>query len=161
MSREVFQPLGLQHTAPDRSDSAIANRAQFYERADDGSIRVAPAVDNSYKWAGGGFVASPEDLARFGLAMLRGEMLDSTTVSRLWTSLRTQDGVETGYGIGWAVGRDAAEHRVVSHTGSSVGGRAILLIYPDERVVVAMATNLAGVQFGDLPSTIAGLFMTR
>lgn len=160
MRREVFEPLGMRYTGPDRLDSVMPHRAQFYERADDGTIRVAPAVDNSYKWAGGGLVASPEDLARFGLAMLRADRLDPMITQRLWTSLKTQDGVETGYGIGWAVGRDAEEHRVVSHTGSSVGGRAMLLVYPDERVVVAIAANLAGVRFGDLASKIAGLFMT-
>jgi CubicO group peptidase (beta-lactamase class C family) len=161
MHQEVFEPLRLRHTGPDWPDTVMPNRAQFYEQADDGSIRVAPGVDNSYKWAGGGFVASPEDLARFGLALLPPGVLDSTITNRLWTSLRTQDGVETGYGIGWAVGRDADERRVVSHTGSSVGGRAILLIYPDERVVVAIATNLGGARFGDLPGKIAALFMAE
>lgn len=160
MRREVFEPLGLRHTGPDWPDSTMAHRARFYEKGEDGSIRVAPPVDNSYKWAGGGFVASPEDLARFGLALLRADGLDSVITKRLWTSLKTQDGVETGYGIGWVVGRDADERKVVSHTGSSVGGRAILLIYPEERVVVAIAANLAGVRFGDLPGRIAGLFLT-
>jgi len=32
MSAHVFRPLGLTHTAPDRSDSLIPGRTQFYDR---------------------------------------------------------------------------------------------------------------------------------
>src|SRR6266487_211703 len=54
MSAHVFRPLGLIHTAPDRADSLIPGRTQFYDRDSAGIFRIAPAVDNSYKWAGYG-----------------------------------------------------------------------------------------------------------
>jgi len=62
MSAHVLRPLGLAHTAPDRTDSLIPGRTQPYDRDSGGSYRIAPAVDNSYKWAGGGFVSTAEDL---------------------------------------------------------------------------------------------------
>src|SRR5439155_4185937 len=58
MGRNVFRPLGMTHTAADRVDSLIPNRTRFYERAADGAFVLAPPVDNSYKWAGGGFVST-------------------------------------------------------------------------------------------------------
>src|SRR3954468_15782264 len=58
MSRHVFKPLGMKHTAPDKNDSAIVNRTRFYERTDSGQFVRAPTVDNSYKWAGGGFIST-------------------------------------------------------------------------------------------------------
>src|SRR6059058_5684641 len=51
MAAHVFHPLGLSHTAPDHSDSLIPGRTQFYDRDSVGVYRVAPPVDNSYKWA--------------------------------------------------------------------------------------------------------------
>ncbi len=33
-------------------------------------MRNAPYVDNSYKWAGGGFLSNVQDLVKFGNAML-------------------------------------------------------------------------------------------
>ena len=96
---------------------------------------------------------------RFGLAHVNPGFLEPKTIQRLWTSQRTNDGVETGYGIGWSVGADGDGRRVVSHTGYSVGGRAILLIYPDERVVVAVAANLSRLAFRNLPQGVALLFM--
>src|SRR2546422_7034060 len=80
MSAHVFRPLGLTHTAPDRVDSLVPDRTQFYDRDSAGIFRIAPAVDNSYKWAGGGFVSTAEDLVRFGSAVLDPRLLESRTL---------------------------------------------------------------------------------
>lgn len=159
MRERVFAPLGMRHTVADHTDSIIVQRTRFYTRTRDGTLLNAPFVDNSYKWAGGGFLSTPEDLVRFGLAHLEPELLRPETVALLWMSQRTRDAEPTGYGIGWRVGRDAAERRVVSHSGGSVGGRSLLLIYPDQRVVVAIAANMTNLRYGDLPRQIAELFM--
>ena len=83
----------------------------------------------------------------------------------LFTSQRTNDGEETGYGIGWRVATLGAmfpegntyrtgEHsglRVVQHGGSSVGGRALLMVIPEERMVIALLVNygrFGGAQLG-------------
>jgi CubicO group peptidase (beta-lactamase class C family) len=63
------------------------------------------------------------------------------TVELLWTSMRTSDGTPTEYGIGWTVERDSVGRRRVRHSGGSVGGTAHLIIYPDERLVVAVLVN--------------------
>src|SRR6266704_3272008 len=57
-------------TARDRADSIIPDRTQFYDADSTGAYHVAPPVDNSYKWAGGGFVSTAEDLVKFGSALL-------------------------------------------------------------------------------------------
>jgi CubicO group peptidase (beta-lactamase class C family) len=159
MTLSVLEPLGLTHTVPDDVTEQIEHRAIFYELDDRGRPVEAPFVDNSYKWAGGGFLSTAEDLARYGLALVQPGFLESSTVERLWTSLRTNDGLETGYGLGWAVGTDGSGRRVVSHTGSAVGGRAILLVYPDDGVVVALAANVSGLAFRGLPQGVALLFI--
>src|SRR6266513_4118909 len=103
LAAHVFRPLGLTHTAPDRADSLIPGRTQFYDRDTVGGYRVAPAVDNSYKWAGGGFVSTAEDLVKFGSALLEPGFLKRETLELLFTSQHTSGGEETGYGIGWFV----------------------------------------------------------
>ena len=142
MARRVFEPLGLRHTVAEFSDSLIPFRAHFYTRADSGDgILNAPFVDNSYKWAGGGFLSTTEDLARVGQLLVDGAMLQPETRSLLWTSQRTTDGKETGYGMGWFVDHDSAGRRRVYHSGGSVGGTAYLLIYPDQKLVLALLVN--------------------
>jgi CubicO group peptidase (beta-lactamase class C family) len=142
MRERVFGPAGLRHTVAEHPDSLIPYRARFYTRRDAaGGIVNAPYVDNSYKWAGGGFLSTTEDLARFGQAMLDGTLLRPPTTELLWTSQRTRDGKPTDYGIGWSTGRDAAGRRRVAHSGGSVGGTAYLLLYPDQKLVVAVLVN--------------------
>jgi len=142
MMRRVIEPLGLRHTVAEYADSLIPFRARFYTRADSGGgIINAPYVDNSYKWAGGGFLSTTEDLARVGELLLDGALLKPETRQSLWTSQRTTDGRETGYGMGWFVDHDAAGRRRVYHSGGSVGGTAYLLIYPDEKLVLALLVN--------------------
>jgi len=71
MQGQVFTPLGLVHTAPDQNTQIVEQRSRYYELAKDGREENAPYVDNSYKWAGGGFLSTAEDLVRFGSAMMQ------------------------------------------------------------------------------------------
>ena len=141
MNRRVFQPLGMTNTIADYSDSVISSRARWYTRDSVRHVINAPFVDNSYKWAGGGFLSTTEDLAKFGNAMLLGSLLKRTTISLMFTPQMLKDGNQTQYGIGWFVRTDKNQRRGVSHTGGSMGGTAHLLLYPEQKVVVAMLVN--------------------
>ena len=143
MSRRVFKPLGMTHTAADKNDSLIANRTRFYERTESGGFVLCAPVDNSYKWAGGGFLSTAEDLVKFGSAHLSPGLLKSTTLELLFTPQRTTSGDATGYGIGWNITTDTLGHRYVSHGGGSVGGTTAFGVDRDSRVVIALVTNLS------------------
>ena len=143
ISAHVFRPLGLTHTAPDRADSLIPDRTQFYDADSAGAYHVAPPVDNSYKWAGGGFVSTAEDLVKFGSALLEPGFLRRETLQLLFTSQRTSAGAETGYGIGWFLRTDSLGHHWAFHGGSAVGGTAVFGLDRDSHVVVALLTNLS------------------
>ena len=162
MQEHVFDPLGMRDTNADFNERIIPNRARFYVRDKGGPWRNAPYVDNSYKWAAGGLLSTPEDLVRFGWAIINGQLLRPETVRLFTTSQRTNDGKETGYGIGWGLARDGSGRRWVGHGGSSVGGASRLMIFPDQRVVVAIIINAE-----DMPDNvkfvqdIAGGFMPK
>ena len=88
MRQNVFDPLGMQHTVADHPDSITPHRTRFYERNEDGGIVNAPYVDNSYKWAGGGFLSTPSDLVKFGFAHFGDELLRPETIAELWRPRR-------------------------------------------------------------------------
>jgi CubicO group peptidase (beta-lactamase class C family) len=147
VQRRVIDPVGMRNTAPEFPDSIILHRARFYTRADSLSPIVnAPPVDNSNKWAGGGFISTTEDLARFGQAMLDAKILKRATIDTLWTPQHTADGTATTYGMGWFIRTDPSGRRYVSHGGGSVGGTAFLAIYPEEKLVFAFLFNGDGRQ---------------
>lgn len=161
MQHAVFDAADMRHTVPDYVDSLIPNRARWYTLARPSrGIINAPATDNSYKWAGGGFLSTTEDLALFGDALLHGRLLKPETVRTLWTSQTTRDGKATGYGIGWFTDTDRAGRRRISHSGGSVGGTAYLLIYPDQDLVISVLVNSDATFVGATP-TIAEFFLGR
>lgn len=141
MEQSVFKPLGLKSTRPDRAGADDPQRTVFYDGDSAGNFLVAPPVDNSYKWAGGGFLSTPEDLVRFGSAHLQPGFLKKESLALLFTSQKTIDGKETGYGIGWSVLKDALGHPIYMHTGGSVGGTSVLILHPDSRIVLALVCN--------------------
>jgi CubicO group peptidase (beta-lactamase class C family) len=144
MRDEVWEPLGLRHTLADHNDSIIPDRTEFYEHGSDGAIVNAPYVDNSYKWAGGGFLSTPEDLVRFGAAHLRPGYLRAETLHQLMEPQSLRNGESTGYGIGWSTGTQDDGDTTKSHSGGSVGGTTLLLLIPAHQLVVAGVVNISG-----------------
>jgi CubicO group peptidase (beta-lactamase class C family) len=158
MREHVFGPLGMRHTVADHVDSIIPWRSGFYERRDDGAVLNAPYVDNSYKWAGGGFLSTPEDLIRFAQAHLDATILGTETIEVWWTSQQTSDGEATNYGMGWQTA-ELDGVRLVLHGGGSIGGTSLLAIAPDERVILMITCNLSGARLLDAPQRILRAFL--
>jgi serine beta-lactamase-like protein LACTB, mitochondrial len=148
MDENVLHPLGLTHTRPDRKGISDPERTQFYESDAQGKFVVAPVVDNSYKWAGGGYLSTPDDLVRLGSALLLPGFLKEKSLALLFTSQTNSAGKPTGYGIGWFIGKDAQGHRILLHTGGSIGGTSVLVLHPRTRTVVAVACNHTTMPFG-------------
>lgn len=159
MVDHVFNPLNMYHTTADYNNRIIPHRSSFYVKDERDEIIPAPYVDNSYKWAGGGFIASAEDVARFGHAHLTDKLLNKRTIVEWTTSQLLKDGRPTGYGIGWASGKDDDGRSWFGHSGGSVGGITQLVVFPNERVVIAMVTNLSPVSYGSTHMDIAQCFM--
>ncbi len=144
MRDEVFEPLGLRHTLADHNDSIVAHRTEFYEHGPDGGIVNAPYVDNSYKWAGGGFLSTPEDLVRFAQAHMAPGFLEAETLRELQTAQTLRNGESTNYGIGWRTGTQDDGDITLGHSGGSVGGTTLLIIVPEHDLVVAGVVNISG-----------------
>jgi serine beta-lactamase-like protein LACTB, mitochondrial len=144
MQDHVFTPMGLVHTAADQNTQIIEQRSRFYELAKDGHQENAPYVDNSYKWAGGGFLSTAEDLVRFGSTMLQPGFLQAETLKTMFTPQKTKTGEPIEYGIGWFIHKSHSGQSVYEHSGGSVGGTSQLILYPATHVVVALVTNLSG-----------------
>ena len=144
MQREVFAPLGLDRTVPDLG--TVPDAATKYDRRAFRTMRQAHEVDMSCAMAAGGFLSTPSELVRFGFATLYAELLQQETVDLFWTPQRLNNGEPTGYGFGWSIGTaglgvDGGRTPYVGHGGSVIGGRAQLMILPDEDMVVVTMTN--------------------
>lgn len=161
IQRAVFDPAGMTHTAADVNKDIIPFRTSFYTREDDDWVN-APYVDNSYKWAGGGFLSTPSDMVRFGMSLLDGSILQQETVDQLWRPQQLNSGDSTSYGVGFGTGQGFDGRRTVGHSGGSVGGNAHLLIFPEEGLVLASAANAtAPIHYSELWAMAQGFLVDR
>lgn len=169
MKTHVFAKANMADTLADINASIIPARSQFYDFDEDsGKNNSAPYVDNSNKWAGGGFLSTPTDLLHFAHAMFDGDLVTPETFSTMTTSQTTTAGEKTNYGIGWAtdmaprelqrageafseeqmarVADIIGDERIIGHSGGSVGGLTLFIATPDSAgdVVVAAVSNNSG-----------------
>ena len=157
----VFGPLDMRNTVAEHMDSIVVGRGGYYVRSGQGMnapIINAPPVDNSYKWAGGGFVSTPEDLLKFAHGLMYGDILTEATRNELWATQHTTDGEATGYGIGFSDGM-AMMHRTVGHGGGSVGGNSWFNMFVDDGVAMAVTTNISNGGYGRVAADIMMAFM--
>ena len=85
-----------------RTYSCVLNR--YYLRNWKGQLINAPYVDNSYKWAGGGFISTTEDLVKFGNVMLYASQVEDyqgKAKDSLLPGLSALDNKNTGCMIKW------------------------------------------------------------
>ena len=158
MSETVFRPLGMTATVPDQLMDVVPHRGRYYVRRD-GTLFNEPEVDNSNKWASGGFLSTTDDLVRFGLAHVDGKSVSPEKVLLLWTEQKTADGASTGYGIGWRIVIDGDGRKWIGHGGGSIGGTTQFWVFPESGLVIAMASNLTELDYGDILPRLRTLFV--
>ncbi len=159
MDAVVFEPLGMDDSSADHVRPIIPHRTRFYMKNEDGEVVNAFHVDNSYKWAGGGFLSTPEDILLFANAHFTPGYLEAETLEMLFEPQTLRDGTSTGYGIGWRSDTNEHGERVVSHTGGSVGGRTVMTLNRDNGLIVAIVANLSSAPMSNgLAGRIEALF---
>lgn len=158
MNDHIFKPTGMKSTVPDYLFKIIPGRGRYYGESE-GEIWNMPEVDNSYKWASGGFVGTSDDLVRYGLAQLSNRLVSADTRKMFWTEQQTGSGDSTGYALGWRVSTDEKGQTWVGHGGGSVGGSTQFYIMPESGLVIAMISNLSGFDYGDVLIRLSEVFL--
>lgn len=150
MQAELFTPLGMAHSGNDDKLHPVAGRADDYQNImRDGHVIQAPDTNSSGKIAGGGFYSTPQDLVLFGVALLDDKVINAQTREMMFTPRKLKNGKVNpqDYALGFRVDMisDPAypgkTWRAVHHGGVAVGSQAMLVLLPDQRVVVAITVN--------------------
>ena len=157
MTEVLFVPLKMQNTTLDLSDKEMPNRSKFYRKTYQNKIVKSPVVSNEHKAAGGGFIATSENLIQFGKEIIDPKIISKENLKELLRVQKTKDGKSTNYGIGFGIGTSFRNTPIFSHSGGGAGATTLLLIYPEEEVVIAIVTNLSQVsirEFGEKLETV-------
>jgi serine beta-lactamase-like protein LACTB, mitochondrial len=152
----IFQPAGMRQTRPDDVFTIIPNRARAYRKTTSGEIHNAPLADTSNKIPGGGFCGTVEDLAKFAIALQRGNLTTKVTLEHMFTSQKTRDGQDVHFGLGWAVERRNGQQEVW-HLGGAQGVSNILYMQPEQGLAVTLLVNINGLATPASAAPILGL----
>lgn len=168
---EIGLPFGLGSLGPDdvldivplrASGYFAAHEFDFLPEAERPKLRSGYAnvtlSNPAFCWAGAGLLMSMPDLARFGAAHLEGPQARVTARERelLFTPLTEATAKSPPLGLGWRIDWDAQGRLRWHHAGATPGGRAVLVIYPELDLSIALASNVMSVP-GDVLGPAAQL----
>ena len=151
--KNIFQPAGMEQTRDDDFFTVIPHRTRWYHKDKSGIVRNAGVLDSSYKIPGGGIISSADDMGRFEAALLGDKLLQHATRDLMWTSLKTAEGKQTGYGLGWGI-LDKFGLHILAHTGGQQGTSTAFAVVPDRRAGVVLLANMDSVDVDQLAMQI-------
>jgi serine beta-lactamase-like protein LACTB len=162
----VLKPAGMTKTTLDDSSLDVANRAVGYRRGLFGfswlnwlrGVHEAPPHDTSIKVPAGGLLSTVDDMARFAIALMSGQLVKPDTLAKMWTKPKTRDGKESEYGFGFLIAEKDGQMRVFND-GSQAGTRTFLFMIPDKKFAVTLLTNLERADCESLTPTIRDLLL--
>jgi serine beta-lactamase-like protein LACTB, mitochondrial len=151
----ILIPLKMDNTTIDASNASSPNLTDFYRT----KRILSNPVANEYKIAGGGFLSTSEDIVRFGHELISPTLISKESLAQLVTSQRLKNGNLTGYGIGFSVEKTKQNTPKYFHTGGGVGASTILMIFPEEDVVITVLTNKSGVSMDAFGKELEAVFV--
>lgn len=139
--KNVLQPAGMTHTIVDNRYKVIPFRTRFYQKDKAGQVENADFLDSSYKIPGGGWLSSADDMANFEVALLKDAIVKRESRNLMWTPLKTGDGKDDGYGLGWGTG-EVSGVSLVGHSGGQQGTSTYIALAPRQQAGVVILTNI-------------------
>jgi CubicO group peptidase (beta-lactamase class C family) len=136
ISEKVFQPSGMAATRT-TTTAPVVNKAAGYSDND----KLIDAPDWPAVRAGGAFLSTVLDLARWDAVLRTNTILTEASRAQMWTPARLNGGTPSLYGFGWHVNRPGAR-RQVWHSGGLPGFNAQYRRYVDDGVTVIILMNL-------------------
>jgi len=172
MKRNIWQPAGMLTTWFDVPSRVIPNRGKGYVRDKIGVIVNPDYEDTSYKYAGGGIIASAEDMVKLALALNDGLLLKPETIAKMYTpyfeknekSVRSEKSpsvVPQWQGLIWFVGKDGAGRNWYGHSGTVKGTRCFIMNYPKENLVLAIQANIGSIKIDEYAQLLAQMYLSE
>lgn len=148
LDTEIFAPLGMVDTGPDRPETLLEGRAAGYVEAQDGAVQNAPAIFAPILTGGGHLYSTVEDLSRWNRGLARQALISADAYEQMYRPEMQ------GYAYGWRVGR-LRDKPTLSHGGGLPGFNAYILRLPEDDLCVVVLTNLTPGQARPVAEAVA------
>lgn len=151
----VFTPLGMKAARIIDERAIVPNRAAGYE-FEKGEWRNQKWVSPTFnRTADGSLYVTVDDMIAWDAALTAGKLFKKESYAAMWTKVKTSDGKEHDYGMGWQLGTRNG-HKRIHHGGAWQGFTSYIDRYPDDKLTVIVLCNAApGFGVGGNPGVIA------
>jgi len=159
LRERIFQPLGMTTTRIISEADIVPNRAAGY-RLVKGQLKnqewVSPTLNTT---ADGALYFSILDLAKWDAALYTEKLLKRSSLDQMWTLTKLKNGEPNSghYGFGWAI-LNKGGHHVLDHGGAWQGFKSHISRYVDDKLTVAVLTNLEQADPGVIADHVAKIY---
>jgi CubicO group peptidase (beta-lactamase class C family) len=140
LRERIFVPLQMKSVTDIDQERLDQSDPTGYMRYALGPLHPAPKEGKGWLFAAGELAMTAEDLAKWNVSVINQTVLKPASYRQLGTEILLNDGVGTQYGLGVSVDMQAG-HRALSHSGEVSGFTAQNIVFPDDRVAIAVLTN--------------------
>jgi D-alanyl-D-alanine carboxypeptidase len=140
LRQHIFIPLGMKSVMNIDQDRLNQTDATGYMRFGLGPPRVAPEIGKGWLFAAGELAMTVEDLAKWDMSLINQTLLKPASYLEMESAIVLKNGIASNYGLGVSVNRTQS-HRSIAHSGEVPGFTAMNLVFPDDRVAVAVLVN--------------------
>jgi CubicO group peptidase (beta-lactamase class C family) len=158
LAENVFRPLGMTETAVyDETKPTIPNRASSY-RPKSGAYDEIDYTPFNFIYGEDNVVTTLNDLYKWDQALYGERLVRHASLEMAFTPARLNDGSKSDYGFGWGL-QPMLGVPAVSHTGSWMGFRTIVLRFPDKRTTVIILSNRGDFFVSRIALPIAAIYL--
>jgi len=140
LQEKIFSPLGMKGVANIDQEKLGDTDPSGYMRYALGPLRPSPKEGKGWLFAAGELAMPVEDLAKWDIAIIDQKLMKPAGYREFETEVVLKDGMGTRYGLGVEVS-EAFGHRMIAHSGEVSGFTAENMVFPDQKVAVAVLTN--------------------
>ncbi len=139
----VTDTLGLKNTIPDNPLITIKGRSNFYDRNLVSQTVNALPTDLRYRHPSDGYLTTAEDLVKLGHALMTSPVLSNHVREEMMAppDLPVTSHYQMGNGLIFL--KDMEEKEFYASRGNINGSGAMLIILPDDEIIVGCLTNLS------------------
>jgi len=155
----VIKPLDLENTVIENPFATIKGRTDFYEPNIIAQVVNTKFYDLRADAPSKGILTNAEDLIKLGNAFMEGDYFSDSTRESLFHPVKLYNNNPSRMVNGWRVFKDTQGRIIYGLEGAVYGGSGSVVIYPEQKMVIAYACNLSSAVVTTPVGFIANAFL--
>jgi CubicO group peptidase (beta-lactamase class C family) len=149
LRERILQPLGMDDTGYDHTETVLKNRASGYAIGADELINCS-YLDMTIPHAAGALYSTVEDLYKWDRALYADKLVGKASLEMMFTPFKGN------YAYGWGV-REESGRKIIAHAGGINGFVTMISRYVNDDAVVIVLSNLETVSTGKISHDLAAI----